>query len=348
MTDSPPASPLQADLRAATQGMDAQVWNAMRGRSIFITGGTGFVGGWLVEALMEANRRLDLGLAVTVLSRNPGAFAASCPHLAADAALRLQAGDVTSFDFPAGHFDMAVHAALPVASPSSGALQDTARAGALRVAAFARERGVQRLLHVSSGAVYGPQAAGLALLAEDTSWDLEAPANDYTCAKRAEEQLLAEAGLPALVTARCFAMIGPRQPAASGTAAAQFVAQAARGEAISVQGDGLAVRSYLYAADMAAWLLTLLALGRPQAAYNIGSEDAVSIAELAREVSAAAGLRQPVRIAGAAAAGRAGARYVPDTALARRELGLQSRIGLAEAIARSLQWARVHPTTIAP
>lgn len=348
LTEAVAASPLQADLQGVLDCVDARVWEALRGRSIFVTGGTGFVGSWLVEALLQARKNHAPGLSVTVLSRDPGVFLGAYPQLAADAALRLHRGDLASFSFPNGRFDLAVHAALPVAEAAAGGLAAIARQGAQRVVEFAQAQalGLQGLLHVSSGAVYGRQPAGLARLREDTPWDLAGPGNDYTQAKRLEEQVFRESRV-GCVTARCFALIGPRLSPASGTAAAQFIAQAAAGHTVTVEGDGLALRSYQYAADMAAWLLTLLALGQPRRAYNVGSEETIGMADLARKVSDRAG-GGPVQVLGRSAPGRAGTRYIPDTVRARDELGLRNCVSLDDAIARTLRWRRSQPLTMAP
>ena len=94
-------------IRSATEGL----WEEMRGQRIFITGGTGFFGCWLVESFCHVNRELGLGARATVLSRDPAKFAAKCPHLANDAAVTMHAGDVRDFTFPEGEFRYVIHAA---------------------------------------------------------------------------------------------------------------------------------------------------------------------------------------------------------------------------------------------
>src|ERR1017187_10161056 len=94
-------------IRSATEGL----WEEVRGQRIFITGGTGFFGCWLVESFCHINRKLGLKAHATVLSRDPAKFLSKCPHLAAESALTLHTGDVRSFEFPQGEFACVIHAA---------------------------------------------------------------------------------------------------------------------------------------------------------------------------------------------------------------------------------------------
>ena len=94
------------------------------------------------------------------------------------------------------------------------------------------------------------------------------------------------------------------------------------------------------------WLWTILFRGDSCRAYNVGSEDAISIADLAREVTAAdAGggegpLRTPVQILGPPVPGAVAAGYVPSTARAQAELGLRCSVSLRDAIKRTIEWNR--------
>jgi dTDP-glucose 4,6-dehydratase len=121
-------------------------------------------------------------------------------------------------------------------------------------------------------------------------------------------------------------------------AVGNFIRDALLGGPIRVAGDGTPYRSYLYAADLAIWLWWILLRGESCRPYNVGSEESISIGDLARTV---AGLCQPeasVLVAQEAVPGRPVERYVPSTQRARGELGFQERVGLRDAIERTMAW----------
>ena len=331
----------QADLEHVLAHTEA-VWREMAGASIFITGGTGFFGRWLLETLAWANARLDVGICATLLSRDPATHARRDPRLAANCWMAVVGGDVRSFDFPTGRFTHVVHAAFDSSRPIGDRLAafDTLVAGTRRVLEFAATQPLQKMLFVSSGAVYGPQPPGMACMAEDYRGgpDPTSPRSVYGEGKRAAEllcALAAENGLPVAI-ARCFAFIGPGLPLDAHFAAGNFLRDAVAGREIVINGDGRPLRSYLYAADLAIWLWTLLLTGQAGRAYNIGSEEAISIGELARQIAAYAA-SPGVAVLGKPGGGE-GERYVPDTTRARSELGLAQYIDLPEAIRRTLTW----------
>lgn len=325
------------------------LWDALRGARLFLTGGTGFFGQWLLESLLHARERLALDCTVTVLTRDPDGFATRLPHLAGRHGVTLLAGDVASFTFPNGAFTHVIHAATPVhdrLSPEQALLDwETIVAGTQRVLAFARQAGAQRLLLTSSGAVYGRQPVSMAHMTEDYHGapDPLNPASVYGEGKRAAELLCtlagAEWGLEAVI-ARGFAFVGPGLPLDRHFAAGNFIRDALRGAPIRVNGDGTPYRSYLYAADLAVWLWTLLLRGAPGRAYNMGSDTAVQISELARRVARLVQPAVDVAVAAPPDASRVPERYVPDIARARHELGLRPTVDLDEGLQRTIAWHR--------
>ena len=320
------------------------LWEELRGSRVFVTGGTGFFGCWLLETFAYANDRLGLGAQLVCLTRDAAAFGCKAPHLAGRTDIRLLNGDVRRFDFPAGEFSHVVHAGATSGRPVAPLEEfDTIVAGTRRALEFAVASGAQKFLFTSSGSVYGRQPSDLTHLPE-TYAGAPNPCNPraaYDEAKRAAELLCGiyhgEHGVETKI-ARCFTFVGPHLPLDAHFAIGNFIHDGLLGRAITIKGDGTPRRSYLYAADLMIWLWTILARGRACYPYNVGSEDDLSISELAHLVAGCFRPVPAVRIETPPIAGMPAARHVPATSRARTELGLVQSIDLAAAIRKTIAW----------
>ncbi|MFP5236265.1 MAG: NAD-dependent epimerase/dehydratase family protein [Acidobacteriota bacterium] len=326
------------------------LWDNLRSRRLFLTGGTGFFGAWLVESLSYCNRRLNLQMEAAILSRDPESFLRRMPHLSGDPALRLVRGDIRDFTFPEGGFDFVLHAAAPTSTDAASRpteLLSILLDGTRHVLAFARAAGVGKFLFVSSGAVYGPQPPTLSHIPEDYLGgpDWLNPAAAYAEGKRIAEQICALHAVDSEMRvriARCFAFVGPHLPLDQHFAIGNFIRDALSGRDIQIRGDGTPMRSYLYAADLMIWLWTiLLREAEPEIrtqVFNVGSGDAISIRALAREVVGALGVGVKIEIARQPSPGAPLLQYVPDVRKAEATLGLKPLIGLRDAIRRTAAW----------
>jgi dTDP-glucose 4,6-dehydratase len=334
------------------------VFESLRGARILVTGGTGFFGRWLVESLVHADEQLSLGASIVLLSRDPEGFARRAPHLAGSRQVTMIEGDVRTFAAPAGRFTHLIHGATDTTGPLNAErpieLLDTIVEGTRHTLDIASRAAIPRVLLLSSGAVYGRQPAELTHVPESYGGGPEPldPLQAYAEGKRVAELLGAiharDAGAE-VVTARAFAFVGPHLPLDAHFAVGNFIRDALNGDTIRVGGDGTPYRSYLHAADLAVWLWTLLVRGQSGRAYNVGSEEAVSIRELADAVARAAGTigRHPtVSIARRADPSAPASRYVPGTRRAREELGLRAHITLDAALARTFAWLAEHADTL--
>lgn len=322
--------------RAAMDRALAPLWPRLEGARLFFAGGTGFIGRWMLEALARA----PIDVEVTLLSRDPAAFAARAPNLARR--FTVIRGDVTNFTTPHHDFTHVIHGATDASAALTAndprRMFDTILTSTQRMIdlALASEA---RLVFMSSGAVYGVQPPHCTHVAEE--WmggpDPLDPRSAYAEGKRAAETLCAihasQFGLD-VVGARIFALLGPLLSLDIHFAAGNFIRDALAGRVIHVEGSGAPVRSYLYAADLAVWMWTLAIAGAPGRTYNVGSEEAVSIADLARRTAAVLGA-PGAEIRGAADPTWNPGRYVPSTARIRRELGVAATVGLDEAIRRT-------------
>ena len=331
------------------------LWEELRGARIFLTGGTGFFGTSLLETFAHANESLDLRASVVVLSRNPEAFRQNHPDLALNPSIQFHTGDVKTFDYPEGPFTYVIHGAATSALETFQnadiiAKFDTLVSGTRRVLELTAASGAKKFVYTSSGVVYGQQPPEITHIPESYSG---APATTnittlpaWGTSKRTAEFLCACYGAKygfEVKIARCFSFAGPGLPLDLHYAIGNFIRDAMGGRPIQILGDGTPRRSYLYISDLMAWLWTILLKGANGSTYNVGSEQDVSIGELAHLVAQSVDRPVEVRIAKTPVPGAPPDRYVPSTNKARAELGLRETIDLKEAILRMMAAQSVKP-----
>jgi len=320
------------------------LWEELRGQRLFITGGTGFFGMWLLETFIYANDRMSLGASAVVLTRNPANFALKAPHLAERNDLTLHQGDVRDFIFPKGNFSHVIHAGT-TSSVHVEPLEmfDTIVQGTRHVLDFAATHNTRKFLFISSGAVYGKQLPEITHISEDYHGapDPLEPMSAYGEGKRAAEllcTLMADRHGFETKIARCFTFIGPYLPLDAHFAVGNFIRDALQGESIRIGGDGTPFRSYLYTADLAIWLWTILFQGKAGRAYNVGSSTQMTIRGVAEVTSAALGSTAQIRLAKTLTPGQSASRYVPNVDRARTELGLEAHIDLVSSLKKTSLW----------
>lgn len=339
-------NPLADDLDhilSHTEGL----WDELRGQRIFITGGTGFFGCWLLESFAWTNDKLELNATAVVLTRNLDAFRKKAPHLASHHAIQFHIGDVQSFDFPKGEFSHIIHAATESSTKLNEEnpllMFDTIVEGTRRTLEFACRCGAKKFLLISSGAVYEKQPPEITHIPEDYvgAPDTMSPRSAYGEGKRAAELLCTlygkQYGIETKI-ARCFAFVGPYLPLDIHFAIGNFIRDGLQGGPIQVKGDGTPYRSYLYAADLAIWLWTILLCGVPCRPYNVGSEENITIGELAKTIAMAFQPKVEVQIIGQPILGKPVERYVPLTKRAQQELNLKETIALPDMIQKTIQF----------
>jgi dTDP-glucose 4,6-dehydratase len=332
-------------------GQTEELWKELRRKKIFLTGGTGFFGVWLLESFAYVNQELSLDAQLTVLTRNRESLQSRLPHLFGLAGIHFHSGDVRSFEFPEGEFAYVVHAATSSGIESLEILPfdlfTTMIDGTRRVLELARKKKIEKFLFVSSGAVYGQQPSLLSHISEDYPGGPNPldPKATYGECKRLAEHLVFLSGQRddfQTVFARPFALVGPYLPLKAGFALGNFLENALQKQPIQVAGDGTPFRSYLYAADLVQWLWSILLKGASGRAYNVGSEKEVSILQLAHLIAENCwpSVKLPVHRAQTPISGVAPARYVPLTQRAQSELSLKENYSLIDSIENTFRWYR--------
>lgn len=341
-------TPFEAQIDSVvTRG--GSLWRAFDGKPIFMTGGTGFFGRWLLASLLRARDVHGLKLEVTIVTRSVKGFAAKAPELAAAPCFRFIEGDVQDFALPEGQFPYVIHGAATAAKATFDGETplpkfEMALFGARRVLELAARCQPERVLMLSSGNVYGGLSSAVGAIDEDY---LGAPATFDTEAglghgKRASEFLSAcyadMYGLN-LSVARCFSFVGAYLPLSIHYAIGNFIHDALFADAITVRGDGTPIRSYLFAGDLVVWLVTMLVNGQSRRVYNVGSDRMVALGDLAHLVRDVVAPGKEVRILGHASGGPRSC-YVPNIDRARTELDLEAWTGLDEAVRLTAEAAR--------
>lgn len=317
----------------------------LKGRRIFMTGGTGVLGKTWLDYFAESMPKSPSDVAVTVLSRSPEEFLRRWPQYRGLGWLTFVQGDLDHLPASANCTDV-IHAAADthgVADKAEWSRQIVE--GTRSVLDWAVDSGARRFLLTSSGAIYGPQPVAVDCLTED---HIGAPSTTlvssvYGQSKRMAEQLCAiyadRYALEAVI-GRCFALVGAHLPLDGPYAIGNFIRDALWRDSVRVRGDGHAVRTYLDGRDMVHWLTTILVDGKAGEAYNVGSDHSTTMDQLAQQVVALVSPGKPVLIEKTIADDGSRSRYVPDIRKAA-SLGLRVETPLAEAILATAAAARL-------
>lgn len=348
---------VRAQLHESLRLLPQAAREALRGKTLLVTGASGFFGAWTLLAI-EALNAEGLGIHARAISRDPSSFAARWPELTGDLPTNptesMSTHEAGWLSWLAGGFE-AMGAAGPLdgilhlagSSDKAGndanpfAMAQMTLEGAVACARLAQQNKA-KWLFASSGAVYGsrslPQGPAFesdaAASAPEPTAQGSAPG--YGHAKRLAEWVAAQSGG---VIARPFAFLGPLLPLDWHFAAGNFARDALAGNAIQLSGDGSPLRTYMHPADLAVWILGLWALGTPAQAYNVGGEDTVSVWGLAEMYSQAAESPAPTR-AREPHREATPEMYAPDCSKARA-LGLGCAFGLSAAIDSLLAYERL-------
>ena len=296
-------------------------WERLRGKNVFLTGGSGFFGSWLLETLLFSEDRLGLGVKVWALSRDPKRFQERLPYLAGHSSVFSVGGGVEGFAFPREKMNFVIHSMVPDLGMPLPEMEAWFEAGTARLLELAARDKCDGFLLCSTGAVY--QTQNRPLREEDPLIPLDAPLSYGRIRRQVEDQCreaCSDRGLQ-LKIARGFAFAGPRLPENVGFAMADFLRDAAAGKPVQVKGDGEPVRSYLYAADMAVWLWKILLRAPPAGIFNVGSEEGIRLLDLAYKIASRA--KTQVIMHGRGNAGRTEKTYyIPCARKALEKLGV--------------------------
>ncbi len=265
-------------------------WERLSGCNILVTGGTGLIGGCLVEALMMNPQR---DYHVYASGRNEERAKERFLEFADDETFHFIQYDVMQPLESDIRFDYIIHAASN-GSPNFFAQKpvEVMKAnlyGVSNLIEYGLGHGMKRMLYVSSGEVYG-EGDGRVFTENYSGYvDCTKPRSCYPSSKRAAETLCAsykaEYGADVVIARPCH-IYGPHFTEQDNRVYAQFIRNVLRGEDIVMKSTGEQFRSWCYVVDCVSALLHILLKGECGQAYNVADANSnISIRELAETIA---------------------------------------------------------------
>ena len=315
-------------------------------KPLVITGATGFVGTWLTLSWVSARRTLKGRGQLLITSRNPQSLLPLTDVLDSQSPITSLPCDIRSLEIPDEFRNgNLIHAA----TPASALLNETNPSEMLSIIIEGQERIISeairtsnKVLFLSSGAVYGRQPLDVSHLSE--SWlgapQINDPNSAYHEGKRVAElmgNIAADKQGLSFIAARLFSFVGPFLPMGTHFAAGNFIRDALNYDQISIQSGGGSIRSYLYATDLCSTLWSLLRVGKTGNAYNVGSDEEITIVSLANLVARVVNQSVNVAVLGKDNSNTL-TRYVPSLTKVNDETKRYQTVAIDEAIKRTTNW----------
>ncbi|WP_442907794.1 UDP-glucuronic acid decarboxylase family protein [Kineococcus sp. G2] len=302
-----------------------------------VTGGAGFLGSHLCEAL------LDAGVEVVCLDNFLTGGPVNVEHLTQRPGFTLRRCDITEYVHVPGDVDLVLHFASPASPVDYLKLPlETLKVGATgtwHALGLAKDKGARFLLASTSETYGDPQVHPQ----PETYWghvNPVGPRGVYDESKRYAEALTTAYrtthGVDTAIV-RIFNTYGPRMRAADGRAIPTFIRQALAGEPVTVAGDGMQTRSICYVDDLVTGILALAASGHP-GPMNVGNPEELTVKEIAEDVVRAAGSTSRIEFVPRPQDDPQVRR--PDTTLAQTVLGWKPQVDWAEGLRRTVEWFR--------
>ncbi|MCP9915159.1 NAD-dependent epimerase/dehydratase family protein [Cyanobium sp. ATX 6F1] len=317
------------------------LWSSLKNQTVLISGGTGFLGSPLVGLACEANIRFNLNLRLTLITRSIPKTLARFPSWSTQSTISLVEVDVCNPFSLNGSYSACILGAVDssnVGGLYSNSKIDVILKGTRNCLEFCRIKSIQKILFLSSGAVYECSLTqGGQNLSEDIKLHtpIESELNDYAHAKLMAESMCSnfhkQYGVDFTI-ARCFAFVGPSMPVNAHFAIGNFIRDALYSDSVVVKGDGLAVRSYLYTFDCAFWLWSLLVSASGIEVVNVGSDVGMTILEIATIVRNLLSPSKSIDILSTSTLVTRRNYYLPDISRARLLHGLEVWTSLEHAI----------------
>ncbi len=312
-------------------------------KNVLITGGAGFLGSYMCEAIVESNAR------VTCLDNLSSGLASNITHLEDNENFRFIEHDISKPINFESKLDLVIHMASR-ASPFEFGKHPIqilkANTLGIWIALGIAKKHHARFVYTSTSEIYGNPDPKFIPTPETYNGNVNpiGPRSCYDEAKRAGEAFVIaykhQHGMDVRM-ARIFNTYGPRMRADDiyGRVVPRFIDQALKGEDITVFGDGSQTRSFTYVSDQIDGLLRLAALDRAEGGViNIGNTNETTILELANLIKKLA--NSSSEIAFHPLPKDDPERRCPDISKAKEILGWEPKVSLEEGLKNTIEWLK--------
>jgi len=265
--------------------------NSFKGKTVLVTGGTGFFGIWFLTCLVKIKEKIENDLRIITISRSPENFALNFRDKKILTNIEILKGDIKEIELDNIKITHLVHMATTNASETFSGEDQLAKIELLFEGTknILKQCGpnLEKVLFTSSGVAYGINNKN-----RISESDFSGPNTINTGSALGIGKLTAEYLVSYFAKkygykysiARCFSFAGQFLPLELHYAFGNFINDFLNNNNIRVRGDGQDIRSYLYIGDAIAWLIKLLE-DPNDSIYNVGSEIEVKIEDLARKIA---------------------------------------------------------------
>lgn len=272
-----------ADLKKAVSRLDL---SKMKDKSILITGGLGLICSSIVDLLIVANRVKNLNVRIYLAARNKQRFDDKYQQYQDICFVEYDALETVNFNFDIDYIVCGAGVASPnkyVSEPVETMLSNLT--GVRNILEYARHNNAKRVVYISSSEIYGRKQTDEQFAEGVYGFiDLDSVRSSYAVAKQASELLCksftSEYGVDTVIV-RPGHVFGPTASKMDKRISSDFAYKAAMGLSLEMKSSGLQKRSYCYTIDAAAAILIVLLKGYSGEAYNICTEEILTIREMA-------------------------------------------------------------------
>jgi len=327
--------------------IDIDSFSTLKNNTVLVTGGTGFVGKWISEMISYINENESYNINLYLLGRDISNFRNQVPHLAEKKFIKLIEQDVRYIHSIPDEVNFIIHAAgtpdsrFHVSEPLK-TIETIYKGTQSLLDAATRLSSLKKIICLSSHQVYGKNESRQRMTENFLGILSPISANNcYEESKRISETLCSYyrnyLKLPILIL-RPFAFLGPYQSLEKPWAINSFIRDSILGGPIRILGNGLTERSYLYAGDMAYWILKSLVAGNIGEVYNLGSNKPISLNDLAFKIQGQFQTNIEIISKSAKEIYDSSSFIVPDTEKTTTELGVKENFNVDYSIERTIKW----------